>query len=105
MSRIKELSLNNPNWVEKCYLNDLLSPDIQSIMKAMWKKRHKIEKDAKKQTQNRCRYKSFLVDSKMYYSLNIRKTLTPYFIFKQDILFFKNLGLAKLTFSREPKKR
>ena len=49
MSRIKELSLNNPNWAEKCYLNDLHFRDIQSTMKAMWRKRQKIEEDPKKQ--------------------------------------------------------
>ena len=68
MSRIKELSLSNPNWAEKCYLNDLRFRDIQSTMKAMWRKCHKIEKDPKKQAQNRRRYKSFLADSQMYYS-------------------------------------
>ena len=99
MSRIKELSLNNPNWAEKCYLNDLRFRDIQSTMKAMWRKRHKIEKDPKKKAQNRRRYKSFLADSEMYYSYYLQgkfehqenfNTLfhfqTRYFIFQKPCL-------------------
>ena len=36
--------------------------------------------------------------------LNIKKSLTPYFILKH-ILFMKNLELGKLTFSKKPKER
>ena len=95
MSKIKELSLNNPNWAEKCYLNDLCFRDIQSTMKATWRKRHKIEKDAKKQAQNRCRYKSFLADSQMYYSHYLQGKFehqenfnTFHFSFSNKIFYF-----------------
>ena len=114
MPRIKELFHNNPNWTEKCYLNYLNYQDIHDTMKETWRKFHKNEKiwtSRLKTGINRSHFwhtdKCIIVitcKEKLKW-LNIKKTLTPYFILKQHILFFKNLDLGKLTFSRKTKER
>ena len=58
--KLRELCRENPQWAEKCKVEDLTWSDITDVSKAMWRKYHRKTDEHKK-------YERFLSLAKTFY--------------------------------------